>query len=516
MDAALHPLLRLKNNPAAVSVNSPLSQSPLAGVWHGYPRFGLPRDTALTARYFGGAALAAAPWLAVAAVCLLLACCSAACCGPLSRTRRRARARPAGSSSSASSAKSRSGAAGLAAGVFLFNAAFWLVGVGFVATYSFYSGVRDVFGALAYGIDGIFGAAVNMAEFTEVLLDRVTSFGAIADSFEEILNDVDTLRAQAKQFVREARALLDSSNGILGAVRGAGLGVYALLIVLFIALLAGLLLVFVASGRRRKQRSASCVMCLMIFPLVLSWVAVGVVTTAGVLLGDACFMIGDYHRLILDQAIGSENYAGGINPADNVIYDLGVTCPTDYVSPDVLDSLRVLIVDKTDADFTDNIITILFPGEDATGFSAYASKLFTGLSDCSSVVRFAGRLHQATCQSSGPLLGLFVIWIALMLLALVLTASFFTAQYSSYDPTRFHTPLALTAKRSNPSHTGLTLSDPESGDVLPEEVPVFDDEEAAHAAAVDVAHSATPVASAPGSPGRMAGRAARGVTFEQS
>jgi hypothetical protein len=464
--AAASVLSRLLDNPAAVSLNSPLRQSPLAAALHAYPRFGLPNDVALSARYFLGAGLAAVPWLIVAVVCLFLSCCAAACCGPLAKTRRRAR-KAGGSSGSEGTGSGHGGKRAvwaLVAGVLLCNAAFWLVGTGLIATYSFYSGVRDVFMALGYGADGVFGAAVNMAKFAVVVLDKVEASGSVGAAFSAILKDIGTLRSQAKEFVRQAEVLLGRTNSILSAARRAGLGVYALLIVVFLLLLAGLLLVFSASSRRRRHRSTSCVMFLMIFPLVLSWVAVGVVTTAAVLLGDACFMLGDYHKLILDRAVGSPYWASGIDASKNVIYAKGVTCPTDYISRDVLDSLHALVVEKTNARLADSVFAVIFPGKDTQGVADYSRNLFTGLSDCSSMVRFAGRLHQATCQRSGPVLGLFVIWTSLMLLALVLTGAFFTAQYSSFDPMRLHTPLSR-GKSSNPSHTGLSLSDSGSMDL---------------------------------------------------
>jgi hypothetical protein len=333
--------------------------------------------------------------------------------------------------------------------VVLFNVAFWLVGFGTIATYAFYESVRDAFDAVAFGVDGIFGGGVALAKFAVVALDRLQRPDAGAAAFLATVPDADTLKAQAREFVVSAGVQLQRMQDILSVVRAAGTAVYAVLIVTFLALLAGLFLVFSASSRRRRNRSTSCTMCFMLFPLVLSWLAVAFVATAAVAAGDTCALLGDYHRLILDQAIKKATFAGGIDASENVIFANGVTCPAEFLGQDTLNALERFIVNRSTTGVTDSAFLTIFPGKDTRGVALYASTLFKGLRTCSSMVRFSGRLHQAVCQPTGPVLALFVIWFVLILLALVLTATFFVSQYSSFDATRFYTPFHTHSYKSS-------------------------------------------------------------------
>lgn len=469
--------LQLRANPSLANLNSPIPQSSLADAWHNYPRFGLTRTTASSTAYVVGAALAAAPWLILAVACLLAALC--ACGAP----RRRARASTrigvvrSASHSTLSSLKAGSSkgektraAAGVALGVFFFNASFALVGVGLVATHSFFAGAQDTFSALSYGVDGTFGDALTLAKFFDVLLDSLENLGPVG-TFLDILSDVDNLRSQAATFVVEAADVRSLAQSALRSARIGGIVVHAVLLVLFAALLGGLLLLFVAASRRRKARSTSCVMCAMLFPLVLSWAAVAVVAIAGVAAGDACVMLGDYHKLVLDQAVGSVNFAKDVDGESNLLWSSGLTCPAEYVPPDVLESLRSFISDAAltgsgDAAVADSLFFLLFPGQDASGVSTYATNIINGLAECTAIVRFAGRLHHATCSSTGPVAALFFVWITLVLLAVILTASYFTAAYSEYDPTAFHTPLNPPSALSPSSSLSRSFSDPGSDDAM--------------------------------------------------
>lgn len=468
--------LLLRANPSLANLNSPIPQSSLADAWHNYPRFGLTRTTAASTSYVLGAALTAVPWLIFAVACLLAALC--ACGAP--RRRARASGRGAVRSSSLSTLSSLKpgsskgqktrAAAGLALGVVLLNASFALVGVGLIATHSFFAGSQDTFSALSYGVDGTFGDAVTLAEFFNVLLEKLDTIGPVS-SLIDILSDVDNLRSQAATFATEAAEVRSLAQSALRSARIGGVVVHAVLLILFAALLGGLLLLFAAASRRRKARSTSCVMCAMLFPLVLSWTAVAVVAIAGVAAGDACIMLGDYHKLVLDQAIGSVNFAKDVDGASNLLWSSGLTCPAQYVPPDVLQSLRAFISDAAltgsgGAAVADSLFFILFPREDASGVSTYATNLINGLADCSTIVRFAGRLHHATCSSTGPVAALFFVWIALVLLAVILTASYFTAAYSSYDPTAFHTPLSPPSALSRSASRSRSFSDPGSDDAV--------------------------------------------------
>lgn len=444
--------LALRADPSLDPVTTPMVESSLVSFFHNYPRFGLPRDVELTGRYFFGAATTAIPWVVVGVVCLVLATCATALCGPLRNVKHKARRRAAREEAAAdddsgevarrSSSVSSRRMGQLVFSVVLFNVAFWLIGFGFVASFFFFEGVKDTFLAIGYGVDGVYGASVIVSEFSIDVLDRLSGNAVIAALVSTLVPSIDSTKAQAQSFVETNSKLLDQTRGYLRTARIAGIVVYVVLLILFLSLLGFLFAVFSVQARgKRSKRSVGRTMCLMLVPLVLSWFAVGFVSVASVLTADMCGQLGGYHRIILDQAAEVTNgFSADIDRSKNILFSNGVECPKNLVDEGVLDALQLFTSGITGGTLVDTALGALYPGQDTTGVSEFSTNFFEGIESCSSMVRFAGRMHQSVCQPSGPLLGLFVIWFCLILLALLLTTTFFVSQYSSLDTTRFYTP----------------------------------------------------------------------------
>lgn len=424
-------------NPLDTSLNSPVKQARFARFFSRWPRFGMPSDVELNARYFGGAFVVALPFFIIAAVVVLLGCCFS-----LQRSRARRKKRDESSGVYSNSSSTRSGhwhAKRAVVGALFFSAAFFLVALGAIATFSFHSGLEDVFDALAFGVDGVYGSGIALTRFILELLDRVENAPVIGNILE-LLGNVVNVRDSAKSFVATNFPVLTETRNILKIVRRAGTAAYGLMIALFVTLFAGLLCVLLLSRRVRVGKGAGCWVLLMLFPMVTAWVALGVVSAVGALAGDSCDMLGNYHRIILDAAIGKEVYAKGVSRTKNLIYDRGVKCPRDLLESGVLDNLQGVVVDVLGSGVADDLIGSLFDLDSGAGVSRFSSVYFRGLLDCSTLVRFSGRTHQAMCAPKGPMDAMFAIWLSLLLLAVVLTVSYFASQYAAFDATAFLIP----------------------------------------------------------------------------
>lgn len=418
-------------NPLETSVNSPIKQSKLANFFSGWPRFGLPTDIELTSRYFGGAFLVAFPFLIIAVIALVLGLC-------FSFQRRRARKRNSDESYSSEGSASDGHEKGVVGALF-FNAAFLLIALGCTATFTFYAGVLDVFDALNFGVDGVFGGGIALTRFVLILLDRVESGNSVLSALSGLLGDIGGVRESAATFLDMNTPLLEELRKILSISRRAGVAAFILILLFFVSLFVGVLLVFALSRRLRVGRRAGAWVLLMLFPMVNSWVALGVVSAVGALAGDACDMLGDYHKIVLDAAIGEVNYAANIDRDGNLIFDRGITCAKELVGNDVLDSLGSVVVDVLGSGFADGPIGSLFGG-DGNGISSFSSSYFRKLQDCSHLVRFSGRSHQALCAPKGPMDSIFGIFLSLLLLSIVLTLMYFVSQYGAFDATAFIVP----------------------------------------------------------------------------
>jgi hypothetical protein len=448
----------LAADPTVVNLLVPIDQTSLVAFFRAVPRYGLPTRVAPDADYIFGVITAGIPWLVVAAAVLALIMGASLCCGRLRRTK--AEARHAASEtenatarreptevsfvSETSSAESaaRAPRAQILAGALLFNAAFGLIGLGLVANASFRESLYSVFDAIRFAKDGIVAPAVAIADFAVDILDRVSANPTFGTTFASLLGggDVANLRAQALVFSTSVKNSLVNFEDTLRYARIAAAVVFFVAIVLFLLLLTALFALFSMQSTTRK-RSTCCATTLAILPVILAWVAVALISIFAVLTADSCVMLSDFQKLILAQADRTDQaIAAGIDGSKNILFSNNVKCPEAIVSSDVLDQLAPFIGNQATTNLFDGLVATLYPGQDAAGTAAYTSNVFKELRTCDSMVLFAGRLNYSVCQSGGPVLALFVMWLVIILLATLLTISVFLAKYSILDMTRFYSP----------------------------------------------------------------------------
>lgn len=459
----------LRADPSGAVLDSPLPLTPLRKFFHGWPRFGGSSRAALSGGYFAGVVATAAPWVVAAIVCLVLGLCANICCGPLRRTKRAARQsaarkrhlahandqNPSGASlqtddtlSSFASPRSVStndsyvsaGYKQLLSGVILFNIAFLAVGVCFIANESLREGLVDTLDAISYGLEAVGVSGVGIARFAYETLVR----GEKVPEFSNILKQINLfdqdLKKQASLLLRSSERTLDRVRNILRASRIVSILFFTLFVLLYVFILVGLLLLFFIQSEHRR-RSTQCAMCLMLVPVTLSWLGVGLVNIAGALASDACYMLNDFHRVVLVQAnLAPDSLVTGIDQSKNVFLSNDIQCPLSRPGGSVLTALNPFIGNTVSVEILNAFLKLVYPDKDLDGVAGYTSRVYNELASCETVVAFAGRLTYSVCNHRGPILSLFIMWVLSLGLAVVLTCFFFVAQYSRFDTTRFYTP----------------------------------------------------------------------------
>lgn len=484
MEAVWHTMastVRLFDDPSLLDVETLVSQTPLAASFRRYPRFGAPQRPSISSSYFLGALAILVPWIAVAAACVIAALGANICGGKLrvsaQETRRERDEEDGAMSTLESSSESVTSAnisgnarrAQLVCGVIIFNFAFLMVGLGFIANSHFRVGVQDTLDAISFAVTGIGEAASVVAQFTVELLQRAQD-PSIAGPVSQIIPDLNNFEAEVSEFVVTTDDLVERAQDILEGARIAGLVVFIIIVIFFAVLLLGLYMLFFVQSQHKS--SAFLARCLLLFPLAMAWFGVGVLSVATVYMSDTCGMLDEYQRLILAQSGVAPELADGIVPEDNIIFDSGLQCSEEYVGTGVLDVLApVDAIGGTAVTIAAirALLIILFPGENTDGAAVYLASRLEELRTCESFQIFAARLNYSVCQPRGPLVALFVAWLVTLLLAILLTVAFFVAQYTPFRTTRFYTPRYIGRKQKPASYTEPLPRSPSSGD--PSQVP---------------------------------------------
>lgn len=429
-------------DPSKRNYSVPTVQSRFVTFFHAYPRFGHTSNLQLKKDYFISVLVVALPWFVLGIVALLFAIIANLCCTGVARKRQKSLRNTAllSDTSHFSQADKTKKLARIFSSVVLVNFCFFLLGIGYVGNHHFDGGALDT-------IDVIETAVAEIAKDALAVMNFVLS---VVRKIITSLPNLDVIPGislqKGKEIVEETVQKLDeamnNANHILDSLRTFATISFIVGAVVFLLLFFGLLLLFSTRLKRRSTRRLA--MAIYIFPLILSWLSVGVITSAAVLAADACRTLGDFQRVTLVQAgLQPESILKGIDVSNNLFISKKIQCPKVLVKHLPLETVADSVIKLLEGELATTILKLIFKDSSDQVRERLRVWLLGAIKNavsCRIITDFSARVNYAFCHKRGPMPGLFATWISLILLAFALTISYILTIFTSFEASRFLIP----------------------------------------------------------------------------
>lgn len=344
--------------------------------------------------------------------------------------------------------------------IYLF--AFVCLGVGLVANSSFHNYVKAISQVISGFIDDFGVAGLGILEFvTKARKDL------LSENFDVLLRPLDDSMDMAEKLQQGVRQGISDAKDVISGVDKAITVVFAVLIIVFLLMFIGLLLLFSSGVRGNVRRRLAKAIYLV--PLLLAWVTVGIATSTGAVLGDMCFVVADYQKMILvEKGMLPQSVLEGMNTEANPMSKTQLTCPENLVSSKSdLELLKTGIngVDQA-LKFADGIGNaspeiqrvigffeaqiFKMPKQEQTVMNSGVGKLSDAVSwvkerldtflECDPLAQLLARLNAYLCGSRQTIMVVFSIWLSLFILAILLSVMLILASFTRFNPAMFVTP----------------------------------------------------------------------------
>ena len=195
----------------------------------------------------------------------------------------------------------------------------------------------------------------------------------------------------------------------------------------------------------------------ILLPVATVWLLLGVASAAGVAVGDACVVLHDYRRHILN--------ATGTPLKVNPLIESGLVCidprQAALMTSGINDALKSL-----DAPVFAHISGVLFKGNASDLFDAArgSARALEDIIDCTTLVNLSGKLEHIVCGAGLSVArGLFELWVALLGLAIALTVAFFASTLGMRVAWAYYV-WPLPVKKVDSLEGSIVAEDEEKGD----------------------------------------------------
>lgn len=247
--------------------------------------------------------------------------------------------------------------------------------------------------------------------------DLVTAFSAMRDYSIERIPDVGPLRAALSELL----ARIESTLKLVGTYAD---GVYyAMLILLLCQLFTPLLHfleeIYIAHNFALVWRIMNYLFYIGV-PAFTSWILLAVSSTVGLFVSDACEIMHDYRRHILELP--------GAALAKNPLIESGLVCLPNSQAMGIKQRLNEALVPLDDPLFGDTARVVLNVTSSALKRrAAWSVNSLTQLIECRTLVELSGQLEHILCGKGARSVaqGVVDVWVAFLGLALVLSLAFF-------------------------------------------------------------------------------------------
>ncbi len=250
------------------------------------------------------------------------------------------------------------------------------------------------------------------------LLQKALSASISFDSASQLRS----VRSAQTQFDTTADTVLNITNSSQRVSNFVYLLVFCCVVMLGIAL-ASLFL---------RQRTG---LRMLSFTAGFSWFCVALATLAALISSDTCTNLSEFHQILLMQADHIPNDAKLTKAtATNLFTTSGVQCPSKFVKSTIpLQQMARNFKLLFDNKITSLLLRYVYPKSSSSQRKQLRHWLVLHIEDavsCEMMITHVGKISSAFCARKGPMLALFAVWIALIVIAVALTISAFTAHHT--------------------------------------------------------------------------------------